>query len=214
MRKLIVFFGSIVLFSLLFFSSLNFVVFERAFYESEFQKNGVYERFGREKAISEREALLDYFTNDEKTIASDFYNKKEKQHLFDVKNLIIYSRIAFYFLFFSVFIFFFIVLFRYRKEFLEIVSEIFLFSGVIVFSLSFVLFLMQSHFSKIFYDFHLLFFSNNYWLLNPATDNLINLFPEAFFFDSAARTFFVLLILGVLFFVEGILMKLLGKKII
>ncbi|MBI5073011.1 DUF1461 domain-containing protein [Candidatus Woesearchaeota archaeon] len=29
--------------------------------------------------------------------------------------------------------------------------------------------------------FHRLFFSNNYWLMDPAVDKLVQLYPEAFF---------------------------------
>jgi integral membrane protein (TIGR01906 family) len=40
-------------------------------------------------------------------------------------------------------------------------------------------------FNSIFYFFHILSFSNDLWLLNPATDYLIMMFPEGFFFDAA-----------------------------
>ena len=35
--------------------------------------------------------------------------------------------------------------------------------------------------------FHQLFFTNDLWLLNPATDLMINLFPEAFFSHLVIR---------------------------
>jgi integral membrane protein (TIGR01906 family) len=40
-------------------------------------------------------------------------------------------------------------------------------------------------FNSIFYFFHILSFSNDLWLLDPAKDYLIMMFPEGFFFDSA-----------------------------
>lgn len=40
-------------------------------------------------------------------------------------------------------------------------------------------------FNSIFYVFHILSFSNDLWLLDPATDYLIMMFPSGFFFDSA-----------------------------
>ena len=36
-------------------------------------------------------------------------------------------------------------------------------------------------------DFHHIFFNNDLWLLNPDTDLLINIVPEPFFMDTAAR---------------------------
>jgi integral membrane protein (TIGR01906 family) len=40
-------------------------------------------------------------------------------------------------------------------------------------------------FERFFILFHLISFSNQYWMLNPATDYLIRLFPEGFFYDAA-----------------------------
>ena len=40
-------------------------------------------------------------------------------------------------------------------------------------------------FNSIFYLFHILSFSNDLWLLDPATDYLIMMFPSGFFFDAA-----------------------------
>jgi integral membrane protein (TIGR01906 family) len=40
-------------------------------------------------------------------------------------------------------------------------------------------------FNSIFYIFHILSFSNDLWLLDPATDYLIMMFPSGFFFDGA-----------------------------
>jgi integral membrane protein (TIGR01906 family) len=40
-------------------------------------------------------------------------------------------------------------------------------------------------FNQFFILFHLASFSNDYWMLNPATDYLIRLFPEGFFYDAA-----------------------------
>lgn len=40
-------------------------------------------------------------------------------------------------------------------------------------------------FDSIFYLFHILSFSNDLWLLDPAKDYLIMMFPSGFFFDAA-----------------------------
>lgn len=40
-------------------------------------------------------------------------------------------------------------------------------------------------FERFFLLFHVVSFSNEYWMLNPATDYLIRLFPEGFFYDAA-----------------------------
>ena len=47
--------------------------------------------------------------------------------------------------------------------------------------------IIASDFSKYFVVFHLIFFDNDLWILNPATDMLINIVPEPFFMDTALR---------------------------
>ncbi len=47
--------------------------------------------------------------------------------------------------------------------------------------------IISTDFSKYFIVFHHIFFNNDLWILDPATDMLINIVPEGFFFDTAAR---------------------------
>ena len=56
-------------------------------------------------------------------------------------------------------------------------------------------------FDRAFTQFHLLIFNNDFWKLNPTTDHLIQMFPEAFFFEMT-------LLLGGLTLVEGALLGL------
>ncbi|MCD8083627.1 MAG: TIGR01906 family membrane protein [Clostridiales bacterium] len=46
---------------------------------------------------------------------------------------------------------------------------------------------IASDFSKYFVIFHHIFFRNDLWILDPTTDLLINIVPEPFFMDTAAR---------------------------
>ena len=47
--------------------------------------------------------------------------------------------------------------------------------------------IVASDFSRYFIVFHQIFFDNDLWILNPATDMLINIVPEPFFMDTALR---------------------------
>jgi len=65
--------------------------------------------------------------------------------------------------------------------------------------------IIASDFSKYFIVFHHIFFDNDLWILNPATDLLINIVPEPFFMDTALRigiTFAIMVIafLGISFY--------------
>jgi len=58
-------------------------------------------------------------------------------------------------------------------------------------------------FDRLFLEFHLLSFSNDFWELNPATDHLVQMFPQGFWFD-------VSLGVGVLTVIEGGIVALVG----
>lgn len=47
--------------------------------------------------------------------------------------------------------------------------------------------IISTNFTKYFVVFHQIFFNNDLWILDPDTDLLINIVPEPFFMDTAAR---------------------------
>jgi len=49
-------------------------------------------------------------------------------------------------------------------------------------------------FERLFILFHLVSFSNEYWILDPTRDYLIMLFPEGFFYDAALLIFGVVML--------------------
>ena len=68
-------------------------------------------------------------------------------------------------------------------------------------------------FKQLFLLFHLVSFSNKYWILDPARDYLIMLFPEGFFYDAALFGFAAVILEAL--FVGGIafgVLKSVGKK--
>jgi len=69
-------------------------------------------------------------------------------------------------------------------------------------------------FDQFFILFHLASFSNDYWMLNPATDYLIRLFPEGFFYDAAMLGYGIIILEALI--IGGIAwaaLKLIGRDI-
>jgi integral membrane protein (TIGR01906 family) len=62
-------------------------------------------------------------------------------------------------------------------------------------------------FNSIFYFFHILSFSNDLWLLDPATDYLIMMFPSGFFFDSAILIVVTIIAVAILIWFAAYVMK-------
>ncbi len=60
--------------------------------------------------------------------------------------------------------------------------------------------IIATDFSKYFIVFHHIFFDNDLWILNPATDMLINIVPEPFFMDTALRIGITFGVMVIVFF--------------
>lgn len=72
--------------------------------------------------------------------------------------------------------------------------------------------LISTDFTKYFVIFHQIFFNNDLWLLDPRTDLLINIVPEPFFMDTAARIAITFGVSVLMVFVACVAGMLLTKK--
>lgn len=115
-------------------------------------------------------------------VQTPFFSEKEIRHMIDVKELFADGMI----LRNVCFIFFVVVavglLFCHKTEILLRQLR----WGIIAFFVLALLFLglILTDFNRYFTIFHLIFFDNQDWILDPAVDRLINLVPLGFFFDT------------------------------
>ena len=72
--------------------------------------------------------------------------------------------------------------------------------------------IISSNFSKYFVIFHHIFFDNDLWILDPATDMLINIVPEGFFMDTAARIGLLFVISSAVLFGLCLFLTLRGRR--
>lgn len=142
-----------------------------------------------EKAATE---LIHYFNSGDEPInvvvtkdgkPFKLFNEREIAHLRDVKQLIFFD----YKVLLATFLYLVMSagLFHYRKADWRWPA-----CGMVAGSI-FTLVLMAAlglgiliGFEQLFYEFHLLTFANDFWLLDPATDYLIMLFPETFWYHT------------------------------
>ena len=122
------------------------------------------------------------------------FNKKEVLHMKDVQNLFDMARsIKYGGLIISLVIF---TYFLYKKEDLYL-GKTLLYGPLITYIFLIVIGLLAStDFNKYFTYFHLIFFTNDLWLLDPKTDLMIQMLPEDFFMGMAIRivlSFFIYL---------------------
>lgn len=95
----------------------------------------------------------------------------------------------------------------FRKYMVKIISMSLMVSGVVNLALVSIAYLARDAFERLFLQFHLIAFDNEYWILNPSSDKLIQLFPEAFWHSITTKIVLMVLWLGVIYVYSGIFIR-------
>jgi len=184
--------------------SVEIPTFNPAFYSAEYDKYGIPEHIqvSKDNLMTVTGRLLAYMKGKapdlviEATVAGEqreFFNQREKDHMVDVRNLILggflIRNYAAAFIAISL-----IMLAFLRGKFLKAVAwavkRVFIAFLVIT---GILVTLFALNFDRAFTIFHELFFNNNLWILNPDTDLLVNIVPLGFFMDIS-RTIAIIFI--------------------
>lgn len=170
------------------------VYWNDGYFEKEYRKYNVlrYVPMEMNSLLYVTDEMMDYLRGDREDLdiqvsingrIQEFFNEKEKRHMNDVKELFLAAERL-----------------RTRGLWTAALAGLFLLwrrrGGVLLCTLQWgvglflaavgtIASLATTSFTKYFTWFHLLLFDNNDWLLNPATDRLINIVPEGFFRDTA-----------------------------
>ena len=186
-------------------AGFRIIIFNQSLYKEEFYKYKIYKDFNSDDIVDKNLYLLiSYLRGKDPALETDFFNEREKLHLADVKSLIKNLRLFLYILLgFIILIFLYL---SYNGEYNTLLKS--LISGsVLAISIIILLYLLSlTDFGSVFMYFHLISFKNNYWLLNPETDNLIKMFPEEIFFDLAVYALMSSLILSFIILFTSILL--------
>jgi len=168
------------------------------FYKKEFTKLNIYEKIpdADKNALN----LINYYKDKEEL--NNFYNEKEKSHLKDVKLLI--KKLFFIFYLSLILLVLLLIYFIYNKRYKTVINLSLISSSTLIIL---ILILNFINFDNFFYNFHLFFFNNDLWQLNPEKDNLVNLFPQEFFYDIFAKALINILIISVILLIIAIILK-------
>jgi integral membrane protein (TIGR01906 family) len=187
---------------LLLTASIGGAVNSRWLYEYGFQKYNVSQTTGLAEVELEKAArgLISYFNSDEEhinlTVVKDdqpfvLFNQREVVHLKDVKGLIWRD----YWVLLGTLIYALgyagVSLFWRRRRYWRRLARGVVGGSSITLALMLALGVgMLLGFNQLFLQFHLISFTNEFWLLDPTRDYLIMLFPQGFWYD--ATLFFAL----------------------
>jgi len=181
---------------LLLTASIAWAVNSLWLYQYGFARNNISLATGLSETELEKAAsgLISYFNSDEEyislTVVKDgepfvLFNQREVAHLKDVKGLIwLDYRVLLGTLVYVLGYAGVCLCWRRRKYWRQLAWGV---TGGSVVTLGMMLALglgMWLDFGQLFWQFHLLSFTNELWQLDPATDYLIMLFPEPFWYDA------------------------------
>lgn len=194
---------SILVYSLT--DSIDDIAKDTEYYNQYSRENNIkdYAGIGQEDLEIRYQALIDYIYSGQEDLINDYFNQKEVLHMKDVHGLfelnsflIKISRLLFY----SFVIYNLYKLTRRYKTKFELVANMevinyqirLILAGVFILALGFLILaiLVSTNFDYIFVKFHHIFFDNDLWLLDPTTDLMIRMLPQAYFMNLAKRIFF------------------------
>lgn len=165
------------------------------------------------------EEMMDYLKGDREDLVvqtivdgekREFFNEKEKHHMADVQGLflgaIALRRSA------CVLGGLFGAILLLKKQGQTLLRMLQWGMGLFIGGMAALGLLISTNFTKYFTCFHLIFFDNNDWLLDPETDLLINIVPEGFFRDTVCAIAFLFLGGCLLLFLGVALLRKWAKK--
>jgi integral membrane protein (TIGR01906 family) len=166
----------------------------RALYQYGFNKYDISQVTGLapEELKKAADGLIRYFNSGEEyinvVVTKDgqpfvLFNEREVQHLKDVKGLfrlvykVLMGALIYALLYASV------TLAR-RQDRRRLAKGLLFGSGLTLLLMLVLGIIIAVDFNGFFVEFHLLSFANDFWQLNPATDYLLMMFPDGFWFDA------------------------------
>ena len=117
----------------------------------------------------------------------EFFNDREIAHMEDVRGLFL-GRLALRRISLGLIVACVILLLLLKADIRRVLPKMICIGSALFFAVLAVLTgIISTDFNQYFIMFHHIFFNNDLWMLNPDTDLLINIVPEPFFMDTAAR---------------------------
>lgn len=195
-------------------SSFQIVIYgdsDYGFYEKKYVKYQVTEELHMtlEDVMDVTDVMMDYLIGKKEELSvettidgrrMDFFNEQDRLHMADVKNLFLGGlRLRTGLLAAAVLLL--LVLALLKADLGNLLFQGYSISvGIFAALLVFLGIALAVDFTQCFRIFHEIFFTNDLWLFDPATDYMIRMLPEGFFFDMVLRiaaVFTAFLLLGI-----------------
>ena len=156
------------------------------FYEREYEKYHVAESLDMEMDLIGKRPELSVITDvDGQT--QDFFNEQDRLHMADVKNLFL-GGLTLRWVLLAAAAVLIALLVLLKGDWRRIIPRAYFIAlGIFLAATVLLGVLFASDFTKYFTIFHEIFFTNDLWIFDPATDYMIRMLPEGFFYDMVMR---------------------------
>jgi integral membrane protein (TIGR01906 family) len=180
--------------------SFRLYVFNTDFYKNEFQDNNVYSNVPEADEYAKN--IISYI-KDESELSKDF-SERATLHMKDVKHLI---NTAIFILYISTAILIFSIAYLIKNKKYKRLTSSLTYGGILSLALlTIFIFLIYLSFNKTFINFHLIFFTNDLWMLSKG-DLLLKLFPQEFFMNIAKRIALTAIMTSTIITFTGIILR-------
>lgn len=183
---------------MLLLTDVQIVAYKRDYYSKEYDKYNIPGSIdmSKDNLMESTEKLLQYLDNKRYDLnfkasfnygEEEFFSHRDKLHMIDVKELFVSGRIFRNISFAYVALYILLLLRKkpFNNQLRKLARQGIMVSIAGIVPVIMLIILMKIDFYKYFTVFHEIFFTNDLWLLDPATDRLINIFPQDFFTDMA-----------------------------
>ena len=216
--------ASFLLITALLFTSLRIVMNDSRLHDKEFKRLGVAAAMGMsdEDILASMMRLVDYMEGRVDSVEIEvevfgrrvmMFNEREPLHMIDVRALYMAWRTASYIMAAVAAAMFAVVAFARRREAAFDIAYGFVLASCLFVIVAAVLSAWALiDFSSFWTSFHLLFFDNDLWLLDPLTSRMINMLPSEFFSTIIAEFAMVFLVAAAVLLVVAIIIKSRAKK--
>lgn len=197
---------------LLFLLAAQFAGFDNFFYNEKFLEYGVQENIPNASSLHEK--VINFVSGKSSELPKEF-NKRESEHLLDVKNEVWASKLALY-AFIALFIALLVIsgfILKINSYIVNFIGKVLLFGGfltVIIAGLMF--FFISSDFSTAFESFHKAFFDKGTYTFDPSKEMIVNLYPEKIFMDLGIKISKWVVISAVIMILLGMFLLLFKTK--
>ena len=155
----------------------DLTIFDQEWYENKFEQYNSYKNIeASERTINKQAGNILTYIQSKESLRPILLNEKEQRHMADVRQLVTKGHQLL-----VVLVLLHLVLWIQIKE----KRKTLLYASLLTLVLLGAIVTMP--FEKIFVLFHLAVFVNDLWLLNPLTDNLVNMYPQRIFQTLAIK---------------------------